>query len=126
MEQKLDDLYEYFRKELTDFIGDEEVGYPILEAKKGNLSVSVRFDVLQRDDFTCQLCGKTKEEGVKLEVDHKIPVSKGGSDRMNNLWTLCRECNAGKTDRILRKWLSFYRLIDMSSRYYGNKYDTNL
>lgn len=126
MEQDLNDLYEYFRKELTSFIGDEEVGYPVSESRKSSISVSTRFDVFQRDDFTCQLCGKTREGGAKLEVDHKIPVSKGGSDRMNNLWTLCRECNAGKTDKILRKWLSFYRLIDMSSRYYGRGYNTDL
>jgi len=126
MEQDLNDLYEYFRKELTSFIGDEEIGYPIGEAKKSNLSPSTRFDVFQRDNFTCQLCGKTREEGAKLEADHKIPVSKGGSNRMGNLWTLCRECNAGKTDKILHQWLKFYRMIDMSSRYYGRRYSTDL
>lgn len=38
----------------------------------------------------------------KLELDHKYPLSKGGSSNdTNNLWTLCRSCNAFKSNRLL-------------------------
>ena len=63
---------------------------------RSGLSLSLRFDVFRRDNYSCQICGATKTDGVKLEIDHKIPVAKGGDDEMNNLWTLCFNCNRGK------------------------------
>ena len=63
---------------------------------RSGLSLALRFDVFHRDDFRCQICGITASEGARLEVDHKIPVAKGGSDEMSNLWTLCFNCNRGK------------------------------
>lgn len=64
------------------------------------LSDSLRYDVLKRDNFTCQICGaSSKKDGVKLEVDHIFPVSKGGKTEMKNLQTLCERCNRGKSDK---------------------------
>jgi len=57
----------------------------------------LRFLVMERDQFHCQLCGKTAKES-KLEVDHKIPLARGGTDSLNNMWTLCFACNRGKSD----------------------------
>ncbi len=37
---------------------------------------------------------------MKLEVDHIMPVSRGGSDDISNLQLLCFECNRGKSDRV--------------------------
>lgn len=59
---------------------------------------AIRYQVLRRDNYCCQICGRSHREGVILEVDHKIAQSKGGSNRMENLWTLCRACNRGKSD----------------------------
>jgi len=58
----------------------------------------LRFQVLQRDNFRCQLCGRNASDGVKLEVDHSHPASQGGADALENLWTLCFDCNRGKSD----------------------------
>lgn len=60
----------------------------------------IRYNVLKRDNFTCVLCGASAKDGVKLHVDHIIPVSKGGKTVMNNLRTLCDRCNKGKSDKI--------------------------
>lgn len=60
---------------------------------------SLRYDVLKRDGFRCQICGRTAQDGVKLHVDHIIPVSKGGKSEMSNLRTLCSDCNMGKKDK---------------------------
>jgi len=61
---------------------------------------SVRFEVLRRDGFRCQYCGRSSSDGdVILEVDHIVPVSKGGTNDLNNLITSCRECNRGKGAR---------------------------
>ena len=56
----------------------------------------LRYDVLKRDNFTCQKCGATVKDGAKLHVDHIIPVFKGGKTTISNLQTLCDRCNIGK------------------------------
>ncbi len=61
----------------------------------------VRFEVFRRDGYRCQICGRTQAEGAKLVVDHIIPVAKGGQSTMDNLQTLCFECNAGKSDSFM-------------------------
>jgi hypothetical protein len=58
-------------------------------------SIRKRFLVFKRDHFACVLCGRSGV-GVSLEVDHKTPLSKGGSNQLPNLQTLCFECNRGK------------------------------
>ena len=70
-------------------------------SRKRKVSSKIRQQVLERDNYTCQMCGRTRFDGVKLEVDHIIPVAKGGSDNISNLQTLCRECNRGKSAKIL-------------------------
>ena len=64
------------------------------------ISKKLRFEVLKRDKFTCQYC-HAKDDDVILEIDHIEPVSKGGSDHILNLVTACRDCNRGKSDRLL-------------------------
>jgi len=66
------------------------------------INLKLRQKVLERDNYTCQLCGyKAKEkyddgEAVRLEVDHKTPLKQGGKTVEENLWSLCSCCNAGK------------------------------
>lgn len=68
--------------------------------KRKAVSVRVRFEVLKRDRFTCQYCGKHPPD-VLLEVDHVLPVAAGGNNEAENLTTACSECNGGKSDRLL-------------------------
>jgi 5-methylcytosine-specific restriction endonuclease McrA len=51
-----------------------------------------KIRVLQRDGYSCVLCSCP----VGLTVDHIIPRCVGGSDRYENLRTLCRPCNEAK------------------------------
>ena len=67
--------------------------------KRDNISPSVRHRILKRDRHTCQGCG-ARAPDVELEVDHVIPVSKGGTDDDSNLKTLCKECNIGKGNKV--------------------------
>lgn len=55
----------------------------------------LRFEVLQRDGFTCQYCGQSAPS-VVLDVDHRLSVAEGGDDSLGNLVTACRACNVGK------------------------------
>jgi uncharacterized protein with PIN domain len=57
--------------------------------------------VLARDGYRCQYCGITVADGATLEVDHKVPLSRGGSDRVSNLIAACRDCNRSKRDKPL-------------------------
>ena len=66
----------------------------------GNGWKRVRFEVLKRDNFTCQYCGRKPPE-IKLQVDHIIPVSRGGKDVMENLRAACWDCNIGKFNILL-------------------------
>lgn len=65
--------------------------------KRGSISIRKRFFVMKRDSFACVKCGSSGH-GVRLEVDHKIPVASGGTDALDNLQILCFECNRGKRD----------------------------
>lgn len=60
----------------------------------------MRFEVLKRDKFTCQYCGRQAPD-VVLNIDHIKPVSKGGKNELTNLITSCFDCNSGKSDREL-------------------------
>lgn len=56
---------------------------------------ALRFQVLKRDNFTCQYCGQ-HAPNVILHVDHIIEVCDGGGDEPDNLVTACSACNVGK------------------------------
>lgn len=59
------------------------------------ISERVAAQVLQHG--RCAMCGRTPlEDGVKLQVDHKIPKEWGGTDDADNLQPLCEEHNRGK------------------------------
>lgn len=70
----------------------------LAKPKRKPIKPSLRFQVLKRDGYRCQMCGVTAKDGATLEIDHITPVSKGGSNDADNLQVLCRDCNAGKSD----------------------------
>lgn len=57
--------------------------------------------VVRRDNSTCQICGRhLKDE--EIELDHLIPLSRGGSSEESNLRVTCVKCNRRKSDRMER------------------------
>ena len=70
--------------------------------KRKNITKSIRHEVFVRDNYKCVECGCTQKEGT-LHIDHIIPISKGGTDELSNLQTLCKECNLSKSNRIYKK-----------------------
>ena len=68
--------------------------------KRTHIPRGMRHEVFKRDNYTCVECGARKEDGVTLHIDHIIPVSKGGTDELSNLQTLCEACNLNKSDVI--------------------------
>ncbi len=69
------------------------------QKSRSPLSLALRYKILRRDRNTCQACG-ARAPDVEVEVDHKIPVSKGGTDDEKNLVTKCKDCNRGKGNKI--------------------------
>ena len=65
-----------------------------------NINARLRFQVLKRDHFKCCSCGASpaKDPSVELHVDHIRPWAKGGETVVENLQTLCSQCNLGKGD----------------------------
>lgn len=79
---------------------DRETYKKLSKVERGEVSDSLRYDVMNRDGFRCVICGASANEGVRLHVDHIIPIAKGGKSSINNLRTLCERCNVGKSDKI--------------------------
>ena len=64
------------------------------------ISLRLRFEVLAAAGFRCEYCGRRPPEAV-LQVDHRIPVSRGGTNDRSNLVASCTACNLGKHDKPL-------------------------
>ena len=67
-----------------------------------SVSLSLRYNVLKRDNFRCVHCGASPalNPGTQLHIDHKVPWSKGGETEEENLQTLCSDCNLGKSNKL--------------------------
>jgi ATP adenylyltransferase len=64
----------------------------------GYISGTLKYEVLKRARFRCELCGISADEKA-LEPDHIVPRNLGGTDDLTNLQALCYSCNAMKRDR---------------------------
>ena len=65
------------------------------------MTSKLRQTIKERDNYTCKKCGNSiyKEPNLLLEIDHIIPVSKGGKTVENNLQVLCWKCNREKSNK---------------------------
>ncbi|MBM3548584.1 MAG: HNH endonuclease [Alphaproteobacteria bacterium] len=65
-------------------------------------SLRMRFRVMKRDNFACRACGASPalQPGLSLHVDHIEAWSRGGRTIDENLQTLCRPCNLGKSNAL--------------------------
>lgn len=59
------------------------------------------FVIFERDGFCCFYCGKSPDDGIKLHVDHIIPIVDGGRDVAGNLVTACNDCNLEKGVKVI-------------------------
>lgn len=70
-----------------------------VETDSGAISGKQRARILDLAKGRCQMCGKTvADDGIKLQIDHKVPQTWGGLTVDENLWAICVQCNHGKRD----------------------------
>jgi hypothetical protein len=86
---------------VSDVIHRNEDAPLIIEHTTGRtVSLGLRFRVFKRDNFTCKACGRSPvtNSGLELQVDHIVAYAIGGETKLDNLQTLCKECNLGKSN----------------------------
>ncbi len=69
------------------------------EPWRARIPLETRLEVFARDRWRCKICNRTSHE-APLEVDHIIPLSRGGTDDKDSLQALCRDCNLDKSDTL--------------------------
>lgn len=67
------------------------------------MTTKLRTQIKERDNYTCCICGNSThiEPNLLLEIDHIIPVAKGGMTEEGNLQTLCWKCNRNKGAKLI-------------------------
>jgi len=60
------------------------------------MTKKLRDKIKERDNYTCQECGKHMPDEVGLQIDHIVPIAKGGKSTPTNLRVLCSKCNGRK------------------------------
>ena len=97
-----------YRRQQRDILRQEEIDREV--ARRRRIRVSDKTEVFERDNYTCQICGISKDyldslcEGLGdyllLEADHIRSVSQGGTGKdVDNLQCLCWRCNRKKGGR---------------------------
>lgn len=92
--------------------GREVIYKNVLKRKSYKMKVKYtphqRLEILDRDGWNCQCCGIEVHDRStgdwntpdKANIDHIIPISKGGNSEPSNLQVLCRTCNLSKKDKL--------------------------
>lgn len=83
------------RRRAGPVVSSRPVG-PVASSREP-IPAGLRFAVLRRDGFRCAYCGRGETDGVRLHIDHLVPVARGGATTLDNLVTACQECNLGKS-----------------------------
>lgn len=95
-------------EETGEFLNTPNSKYPVpaiirikkqVKAKMKRLRLK-RKNLLKRDNYTCQYCGRKSRE---LTIDHVVPRSHGGKTIWENVVAACKDCNARKADRTPRQ-----------------------
>lgn len=96
-----------WKNALTEFVKYKNgnlKNLPEMKPRKSRKTInnSIKYDVMKRDNFKCNYCGKSPamDSNIELQIDHIIPVAKGGDNHISNLKTICKDCNIGKYDKL--------------------------
>lgn len=87
----------------SEYLLETAVPLPVISR---SVSDKLRREILERNGYTCQVCGAGAgeesgcEQGKKcrLQIDHVIPISQGGTDDAHNLRAVCVGYNKDKSN----------------------------
>lgn len=109
--EKLYKKFDWFQQAFFDaairkYNSTEPVIKETLKTRPQKISASIspdnyRKDLLIRDNNCCRCCGRPLGKGVRLEVDHIIPIKLGGKTQLDNLQILCKTCNLAKGTKMI-------------------------
>ncbi len=114
-EEQRSELISLCNKKIKEY--EEERGKQIWQHRARDsreVPGSLRYQVLSKAKFRCELCGISAEDKA-LDVDHIVPVNKGGKTVIENLQALCYTCNSQKRDlddTDFRPWKNLYENTD--------------
>ena len=88
---------------LINYLNDVIEWTKSIAGQRALMTSQLREKIKKRDNYKCCSCslGIEDEPNLLLEIDHKIPLSKGGTTTYDNLQTLCWKCNRTKGAKIL-------------------------
>lgn len=88
---------------VSEYIADKIKFKKSAKYQRALMTNSLRSSIKKRDKYTCQNCGVSIHDQslLLLEIDHIIPISKGGLSTPDNLQTLCWKCNRTKSNKIV-------------------------
>lgn len=88
--------------EFVEYLNERIKWKKSIKGQRSLMTSALRQKILQRDGYKCKKCGANvaREPNLLLEVDHIIPLSKGGMTKESNLQTLCWRCNRSKGAKI--------------------------
>ncbi len=89
--------------ELIKALEEKLTARAFTKEQRNLMTSKLREFIKKRDNFTCCICGNSTstEPNLLLEIDHIVPVSKGGYTIEENLQTLCWKCNREKSNKLM-------------------------
>ena len=94
-EEEIRSLIKRIQNKSGSFFNDKDIWDAICRVERGKVSNKLRFFIYERDKYRCRRCGASGQR-ANLEIDHIVPIAKGGKSNPENLQTLCRSCNKSK------------------------------
>lgn len=91
--KEIKDIIFKLNQKRGSFYMDNDIWQSICRVERGKVTNKMRFAIYERDHHRCRNCGRRTND---LEIDHIIPIAKGGKSNYENLQTLCHRCNVKK------------------------------
>ena len=91
--KEIKDIISKINQKRGNFYLNNDIWQSICRVERGKVTNKMRFAIYERDHYRCRKCGRKTND---LEVDHIIPIAKGGKSTFDNLQTLCHRCNVKK------------------------------
>lgn len=86
-----------------NYLADQIKWRKSVAGQRALMTPKLREFIKQRDNYSCCICHNStaNEPNLLLEIDHIVPLSRGGMTEVDNLQTLCWKCNRSKGAKVV-------------------------